>query len=473
MRSRTPVARAARATQVAAFALALALSPSNDLHAQPTTSDVRVASSPTLEIPFEKITLPNGLVVIVSEDHTVPTVATNLMVKVGSRHEPAKRTGFAHLFEHLMFMGTERVPTGVFDERMESVGGSNNAWTSEDRTNYHDVAPSHAWPLLLWLEADRFEAVGRTMTAEKLETQRKIVRNERRQRTENEPYGKVDLRLSELLYPPTHPYHHPVIGSHEDLEAATVDDVKRFFADWYAPNNLALVVAGDVPAAEVKARVEAHFGGLPRVETPAAPPASPAKLNGVVRETIEDNVELGKIVMAWHSPAHFAPGDAELDLVASVLDRGKTSRLHKALVHEGELAQSVSAMQHSQELSSVFAIELVARPGVSLDALERAADDVVRKLVAEGVTAAELDRAKTEYETTFVRSLESVATRASLLNLYETSFGDPGGLDRDLARYRRATPSDVAAAAKATLDPNARVVIRVVPRAKPAKEVSK
>jgi predicted Zn-dependent peptidase len=371
-----------------------------------------------------------------------------------------------------MFMGTERVPTGVFDERMESVGGSNNAWTSEDRTNYHDVAPSHAWPLLLWLEADRFEAVGRTMTAEKLETQRKIVRNERRQRTENEPYGKVDLRLSELLYPPTHPYHHPVIGSHEDLEAATVDDVKRFFSDWYAPNNLALVVAGDVPAAEVKSRVEALFGGLPRTDIPAAPAAPPTTLSGVVRETIEDNVELGKIVMAWHSPAHFAPGDAELDLVASILDRGKTSRLHKALVHEGELAQSVSAMQHSQELSSVFAIELVARPGVSLDALERAADDVVKKLVAEGVTAAELDRAKTEYETTFVRSLESVATRASLLNLYETSFGDPGVLERDLARYRRATPSDVAAAAKATLDPNARVVIRVVPRAKPAKEVS-
>src|SRR6185369_5423925 len=201
----------------------------------------------------------NGLTVVLHEDHTLPIVAVNVMVKVGSRFEEPKRTGFAHLFEHLMFMGTHRVPTKMFDAWMEAEGGSNNAWTSEDRTDYHEVAPSHALPLLLWLEADRFSSLADDMDQSKLNAQRDVVRNERRQTSENEPYGKVELRLPELLFPENHPYHHPVIGSHEDLQAAAVDDVKAFFRRWYVPNNASLVIAGDIDPAQAKAMVEKVF----------------------------------------------------------------------------------------------------------------------------------------------------------------------------------------------------------------------
>ena len=214
-----------------------------------------------LHVPFEKYQLKNGLTVVLAPDHTVPIVAVNNMVRVGSRFEANGRTGFAHLFEHLMFMGTERVPTGVFDQTMEKQGGWNNAWTSEDRTDYFEVGPAHVLPLFLWLEADRLSALGSTMTQEKLDAQRNVVRNERRQRSENEPYAKVELRLPELLYPEGHPYHHPVIGSHADLEAATVADVKRFFAEHYVPNNMSLVVAGDFDVAATKADVERMFSG--------------------------------------------------------------------------------------------------------------------------------------------------------------------------------------------------------------------
>ncbi|HVY45590.1 MAG TPA: pitrilysin family protein, partial [Minicystis sp.] len=327
-----------------------------------------------LDVPNQKYTLPNGLTVILAEDHALPMVVTNAMVKVGSRFEEPKRTGFAHLFEHLMFMGTERVPTKMFDAWMEKEGGWNNAWTGEDRTDYYDVGPARILPLLVWLEADRFGSLGKDMTLEKLNAQREVVRNERRQTSENTPYGKVELRLPELLYPPGHPYHHPVIGSHADLEAATVDDVKQFFSRWYVPNNMSFVVAGDFNPAQAKERIAALFGTLPRGDVPAAPAAPEAKLTSVVRETIPDNVQLPKTVMAWHTAAHFAPGDAEMDLIAVILQDGKASRLYKALVYDKPIAQEVHAEQHSQDLSSYFTIEAIPRKGTSLDQLEAAID---------------------------------------------------------------------------------------------------
>jgi predicted Zn-dependent peptidase len=428
------------------------------------------AASPDVkvDIPFTKTVLPNGLTVILHEDHTLPMVAVNTIVKVGSRFEEPGRTGFAHLFEHLMFMGTSRAPTKMFDAWMEAEGGSNNAWTSEDRTDYYDIGPAHTLPLLLWLEADRFSSLGKEMTQAKLDAQRDVVRNERRQTSENRPYGKVELRLPELLYPKGHPYHHPVIGSHEDLQAATVDDVKSFFARWYVPNNASIVVAGDMDPAKTKAEIERLFGWIPqvpltKVEEPAAP-----KLTSVVRETMTDNVKLPKIYMAWHSPARFAPGDAELDLAAAILEEGKASRLYKALVYDKPLAQEVRAGQHSQDLSSVFTIEAVAQPGVSLDELEAAIDAQVQKLASAPPTNEELKRAQNQYETSFVARLQSVAERAQLLNTYQMAVGDPGYADKDLARYRAATPAQVQAVVKATLDPNARVILRVVPKDAPA-----
>ncbi|MBL8741316.1 MAG: insulinase family protein, partial [Myxococcales bacterium] len=432
-------------------------------------------ASGQLAIPFEKYELPNGMVVILSPDHTVPMVAVNVMVKVGSHFEADKRTGFAHLFEHLMFMGTDRVGSGKFDQLMEGEGGWNNAWTSEDRTDYFDVAPAHALPMLLWLEADRLSSLGSSMTQEKLDAQRKVVRNERRQTSENKPYGKVELRLPELLYPVGHPYHHPVIGSHEDLEAATVADVKKFFADYYASNNLSMVVAGDFDKASVKADIERLFGGLKRANVPAAPAAPPVKLGKVVRETmVEENIQLPKIIMAWHSPARFQPGDADLDVLSNVLDRGKTSRLYKALVFDKELAQSVNAGQSSQDLSSIYQIEAIARPGVTLDTLEQEIDKVLKEILDKGVTAAEVERAKNDYETMFVLGLESVPERASTLNTYQTFAGDPGFIGKDLERYRSVDANSVAAAAKATLDMGSRVIMRVEPKVEaPAKDPPK
>jgi predicted Zn-dependent peptidase len=429
------------------------------------------AAEGELSIPFTKSKLSNGMTVILSEDHSVPTVVVDVSHDVGSRMERAGRTGFAHLFEHLMFMGTQRAPTKMFDAWMESAGGRNNAWTSEDRTDYYDIAPPTALPLLLWLEADRMRDIGPLMTKEKLDAQRDVVRNERRQSIENRPYGVVELLLPEMLYPAEHPYHHSVIGSHEDLEAATVEDVKDFFATWYDPANASLVVAGDFDPVATKALIERWFGTIPSRGKPKDPGApgfqdTVTTLTGVARRTVDDEVELPKVVMAWQSPRHFAPGDAELDLVASVLSSGKASRLYESLVYRQKLAQSVSATQLSGTLGSRFVVEAIARPGVSTDKLEQALRQEIDAVRADGVKEDELTRAKNQYETAFVDRLQGVSARASLLNAYEAEIGDPGYVQRDLNRYRRATRPEVRAAAEKYLQPNKVAVLTVVPKKK-------
>ena len=421
-----------------------------------------------VDIQFTKEVLPNGLTVILHVDHALPLVTVDTLVKVGSHHEEVRRTGFAHLFEHLMFMGTARVPTKMFDAWMETEGGANNASTGEDRTEYYDAGPAHALPLLLWLEADRFASLGKEMNADKLKAQRDVVRNERRQTSENRPYGKVELRLPELLYPEGHPYHHPVIGSHEDLEAATVADVKAFFDRFYVPNNISLVVAGDFDPQKTRAMILALFGGIPRAGDPPAPTAAQPRLTSVVRETLLDNVELPKTIIAYHSPAHWAAGDAEMDLASVILEHGKASRLYKALVYDRALAQEVTASQYSQDLGSYFGIEAIAQPGVKLDDLEAAIDAEVAKLVARPVSIEELQRAKNQFETAFVSRLQSVSERASLLNRYEAGKGDPGFAEKDLQRYRDVTPASLQATMKRVLDPGARVILRVVPKPKDA-----
>jgi predicted Zn-dependent peptidase len=427
-----------------------------------------IAAEPApLKVPFTKYVLKNGLTVILHEDHALPIVAVNISYKVGSRFEEHRRTGFAHLFEHLMFMGTRRAPTKMFDAWMEAEGGWNNAWTSSDRTDYFDVGPAHTLPLLLWLEADRLSSLGADMDLAKLNAQREVVRNERRQTSENTPYGKVELRLPEMLYPDNHPYHHPVIGSHEDLQAATVEDVKSFFSRWYVPSNASLVVAGDFDPAQARALVERAFGWIPTGKAPGAPPSSPPKLTSIVRDTIPDNVNLPKTVMAWHSPAHFAPGDAELDLLAVVLQEGKASRLYKALVYDKALAQDVAAVQESGDIGSRFVVEAIARPGVPLDKLEAAIDAELKRITSEPVSAEELTRAKNQYETSFISRLQAVAERATLLNMYEATRGDPGYAEKDLDRYRAVTSASLLAIAKATIDLKGRVILRVVPKEAP------
>jgi zinc protease len=428
-----------------------------------------VASASEVGIPFTQTKLPNGMTVIFHESHDVPTVVVNVSYNVGSRFEAKGRTGFAHLFEHLMFMGTRRVPTKKYDEWMEGAGGWNNAWTSSDRTDYYDVGPPSALPLLVYMEADRLRDLGPLMTLEKVDAQREVVRNERRQTSENTPYGKVELRMPELLYPEGHPYHHPVIGSHADLEAAAVEDVKAFFAKYYDPANASLVIAGDFQRAQVEPLVTKWFGTIPSrgpATDPGAPGFSDTKttLTSVVRETIEDNVELEKVVMAWQSPKHFGPGDAELDLLATALGSGKASRLYTALVYEQKLAQAVDASQDSGVLGSRFEVSVLARPGVSLDKIEAAVDKELEAVRTKMLSDDEMTRAKNLVETAFVRRLESVRERASLLNMYQAEVKDAGFAPKDLERYRTATKEGVRGIAAKVLLPNARVIIRAIPK---------
>jgi predicted Zn-dependent peptidase len=427
------------------------------------------ARAQDVKIPFTKTALPNGMVVILSPDSTVPQIVVNVSYGVGSRMEKVGRTGFAHLFEHLMFMGTQRAPEKMFDGWMEEAGGRNNAWTAEDRTDYFDIAPPTALPLVLWLEADRMRDLGPLIDQGKLDLQRKVVRNERRQSIENRPYGVEELELPKLLWPESHPYHHPVIGSHEDLEAASVADVKDFFATWYDPANASLVVAGDFDPQATAALIEREFGAIPtrgKPQDPGAPGFSDDKttLTGVVRATIPDNVQLAKVTLAWQSPRHFAPGDAELDLLSSVLAQGKASRLYKDLVYDQKIAQEVSARQESRNLGSQFIVDALVRPGVDPGKVEKALFAELAKVRDKEITEEELERARNTYEMGFVDSLQGLEQRASLLNAYQAEAGDPGFVQKDLDRYRKATAKDVLAYAKKVVVPDAVVVMTIVPR---------
>jgi len=438
---------------------------------QATVSATAVPGAPTraLSLPYVRYELKNGLTVILHEDHTQPLCVVLVEYRVGSRDERVGRTGFAHLFEHLMFMGTKRVPVKMFDEWMEREGGWNNAFTSEDRTAFYDVGPIHALPLMLWMEADRLAVLGQQIDQGKLDPQRDVVRNERRDSIENQPYGQVEIRLPELLWPAAHPYHHPVIGSHADLAAATVQDVRDFFGQWYSPSNAILTIAGDFDPSALRALVEQDFAGIAAAARPSRERSQnePPRLGSVVRETLEDQVSLPMVVIAWPSPALYAPGDADLDLLAAVSSSGKASRLYKALVYDKKLAQSVEARQSSMGLASYFQIQATARKDVSLDDLERAIDAELALLRTKLVSAEELRRAQNQYEARFVSGLQSLNGRAMSLSSYQAYVGNPGYLGEDLARYQRATPDSVRAAAERYLDPSARVILRIVPKPSP------
>jgi len=422
-----------------------------------------------VSIPFTRTTLPNGMVVVFSEDHSVPQVDVNTIYRVGSRMERTGRTGFAHLFEHLMFMGTRRAPTHMFDAWMAQAGGRNNASTREDVTDFYDIAPPTALPLLLWLEADRERDLGDQIDQAKLDLQREVVLNERRQNIENQPYGREELELPGLLWPEGHPYHHPVIGSPADLRAATVADVKQFFATWYDPSNASMVIAGDFDTAKARELVDRMFATIPGKGKPTDPglPGGAADgkttLTGVVRATLPDDVEMAKVTLAWQSPPHFAPGDAELDLLASVLAGGKASRLYKTLVYDQKIAQSVDAVQESQTLGSAFIVTAMVRPDVDPAKVERVLLEQLALVRAQEVTPEELERARNAYEMAFVERLQSIPERASILNMYQVEVGDPGYAQRDLERYRKATAQDLEAYARKVLLPEAMVVMTTVP----------
>jgi len=428
------------------------------------------ASAHALEIPHEQYQLDNGLNVILHKDTSLPQVVINIWYNVGSKDEQPGRSGFAHLFEHLMFMGTTRLPGSGFDDLMESHGGWNNAWTSEDATDYYSVGPSNLTRTFLWMEADRMEGLGKAMTTDKLNIQRGVVRNERRQTHEDQPYGGVWLELPRVLYPEGHPYAHSVIGSHEDLQAATLEDVISFFDTWYVPSNASLVVAGDFDEQQVKEDIQTMFGAIPPfsgmigkvetedVDTPVQPLTE-----------LTDQVQIPLTVMAWHTPASLQPGDADLDLVAAILADGRASRLYNRLVHTDQTALEVSATQWSQHLSSVFIIEGKPTPEHTIEEMEATIMEELTRLAEEGPTDEELERAKNQTSMSFLRNLENLRSRASILNRYHVLTGEPDYLEKDLERYRVATKQSVQAAA-ATLNTERLATLRVRPEPTPTEE---
>jgi len=432
-------------------------------------SSLATAGEPKLDVPFERYHLPNGMTVILHEDHTLPQVVVDVWFRVGSKDEKPRRTGFAHLFEHLMFMGTARVPNGAFDTIMEAHGGQNNASTSEDRTNYFEMGPSNLLETFLWLESDRLATLPDAMTKQKVDLQRDVVKNERRQSYENRPYGKVELILPEHMYPNGHPYHHPVIGSHADLTAASVDDVKQFFKSYYVPSNASLVIAGDFKSDEVKKLVDKYFAWMPRVpEPPHARPGS-TDLAKSERLNLKDHVQLDQVTLSFLSPGQLQPGDAESDLLAAVLGGGKSSRLQKSLVYEKKLASEVHVEQQAARFGGNFIVSAIAAPGHHADELLAAIDEELKALDgARPLDAHEVERARAFIETEQLRHIESLFAIADALNEFEFAMGDPGQLSRTLlARYQHLTASDVRWHARDLLE-RPRVTVVVTPEAAPA-----
>ena len=423
----------------------------------------------TLQVPYTHFTLPNGLQVILHEDHSVPLVSVNVWYHVGSANEKPGRTGFAHLFEHLMFMGSGHVKTGEFDAWLEGTGGSNNGSTSNDRTNYWINVPTNALELALFLESDRMGYLLDSMTPQTVDAQRDVVKNERRQSVENRPYGAADLLLAEMLYPKGHPYHWPVIGYMDDLTAASYEDTVEFFKRYYAPSNASLVVAGDIDLAAARRLVEKWFSDVkagPRPEPMTIPGVA---LTDVQKKTITDRVQLPRITIAWHTPRHFAPGDAALDVVAGVLAGGRNSRLYKRLVYDMQIAQEVSAFQVSQSLSSYFQVEATPRPGHTVEELLKVIDEEIVRLQREPPTEREVQRVVNQTEASYFNRMERVGGfggKADQLNAYFSETGTPDWFNEDLGRYRVLSPVDVSAAAVAFLPADRRVELTVVP-AKP------
>ena len=423
-----------------------------------------------IEVKYTTFKLANGLAVILHEDHTVPLVTVNMWYHVGSARERTSRTGFAHLFEHLMFMGSGHVKPGEFDEWLERAGGDNNGSTENDRTNYYINVPSNALELALFLESDRMAYLLDTMSPQVVDAQRDVVKNERRQSYENRPYGMAEETLGEMLFPEGHPYHWPVIGYMADLTAASYDDVVQFFKKYYTPSNASLVVAGDIDSAKTKQLVEKWFSDV-KAAPPPEPLANPgAALTGVTKKTISDRVQLPRLYLAWITPAHFAPGDAALDLVADTLAGGKNSRLYKRLVYDMQIAQDVSAFQQSQALASVFQITVTPRPGHTIDELRKVVDEEVAKLQTAEPTAHELERSVNQIESSFYNRMERTGGfggKGDQLNAYFTYTGDPDWFNEDLARYRAQSPSDVRAAAAQFLPLDKRVELTIEPEKKP------
>ncbi len=418
------------------------------------------------KIAFEKYTLSNGLEVILHEDHSTPIVAVNTWYHVGSGDEKPGRTGFAHLFEHIMFMGSEHVPVGVFDKELEGAGGDNNGSTTEDRTNYYEVVPSNALSLALWLDSDRMGFLLPTMDLPKVDLQRDVVKNERRQSVDNVPYGRSEEVILAALYPKGHPYSWSVIGSMADLTAASLDDVKNFFRTYYAPNNATLTIAGDFEPTKAKMLIQQYFADVPR--GPKLPPRPKVPAVVLSKDTflvMEDRVQLPRVFYNWPTVRLFANDDAALDVLASVLASGKNSRLYKKLVYETQVAQTVRASQQSSKLAGFFQIDITPKPEQSLTSIDKVVQEELQRLMNEPITIRELARVQNSFRSSFLNRMASVQNKADILNSYNYMAGTPDFIQQDAARYDHVTRAEVQRAAQRYLG-KPKVVLTVVPEGK-------
>jgi zinc protease len=424
------------------------------------------AASNVPRIPFEKYTLSNGLEVILVEDHRLPMVAVNIWYHVGPANEAPGLTGFAHLFEHMMFAATRHVPRGLADRLMEGAGATDsNGSTDFDRTNYFDTVPSNQLELALWVHSDRMGYLLDVLDQTALSNQQDVVRNERRQSVENRPYGIVEEALTHTLFPKTHPYYASVIGSHADIQNAKLSDVRDFFTRYYGPNNASIVIAGDIDKARTRALVKKYFGSFKRSAPVSRPAVATPPITSERRVTVADRVELPRVFMGWLTPPAYQPGDAELAVTAQILAGGKSSRLYKSLVYERQIAQEASAVQSSNALTSTFVVDATARPGHSAKEIESAIDAELSALRETGPSEREVERARNTIETAMLTAVEKLGGQglANQMNQYNQYTGDPGYLPKDIERIRRVTAADVRRVARAYLQQRQRAVVTAVP----------
>ena len=462
-RIRTYVAR------IASIAVALAAVASATPRAERLAhaDDSAASTVKPVTLPLARGKLGNGLEVIVHEDHRTPIVSVNLWYHVGSKDEPAGKNGFAHLFEHVMFQGSKHVPEDTYFRDLERAGATSiNGTTSSDRTNYFETVPKNRVELALWLESDRMGFLLDHVDQATFASQRDVVKNERRQNFENAQYGMVEQFICAEMYPKGHPYHLLTIGSPEDLDAATLDDVKAFFRTWYVPNNATLVIAGDIDAAAALALAEKYFGPIPAGVVPDRskwnePP--PVTLDGTKTISVAAGVELPRVYLAWPTPPIFRSGDGELDLASNILTGGKTSRLYKRLVYDLQVAESVYAYEQSEQLGSKYVIVATAQPGHTADDLRKTIDEELTRLATDGVMADELARAKANALSGMIFGLESDSARANVINSYNQLAHDPGYLPKDMERYATATTASVTDAVRKYLPLDRRVVVLVKP----------
>ena len=423
------------------------------------------AGSDAIRIPYESYVLPNGLTVILSADRTTPTVAVNVWYHVGSKNEVPGRTGFAHLFEHVMFTGSGHVPYGVHDKLTEGVGGSNNGTTSNDRTTYFETVPSNYLESALWIESDRMGFLLDTLDLAKLNAQRDIVKNERRQSVDNQPYGRAREILSHATYPASHPYSWDVIGSMDDLSAASEQDVKSFFRLYYAPNNAFLSIVGDFDTAQAKVGVATYFGDIARGKPVTRPTVATVTLPDEQRLVYEDRVQVARLYVQWPTVGEKNDDQYALDILGAILTGPRTARLTKALVYDQQAAASVSARQGTNEDVGEFLLTITPRPGHSLTDLEAAADGIIDRLKADGPTAQEIQKATAGEELAFVRGLESNLGKAMRLSDGAGFHGNPGHFRTDYQKSLAVTAADVKRVANKYLT-QGRVVLSVVPMGK-------